>query len=63
MAAALDAWGWRVALLLGAVIIPFGLVLRRSLAEALHRAAPDPAPAAARALVPTSLHRAWWGSP
>ena len=45
-AAALDAWGWRVALLLGAVIIPFGLVLRRSLAETLHHAAPDPVPAA-----------------
>jgi MFS family permease len=43
---ALDAWGWRVALLLGVVIIPFGLVVRRSLEETLHRAAPDPAPAA-----------------
>ena len=28
------------------MIIPFGLVLRRSLAETLHHAAPDPAPAA-----------------
>jgi MHS family citrate/tricarballylate:H+ symporter-like MFS transporter len=35
-AAALDAWGWRVALLLGAVIIPVGLVLRRTLDETLH---------------------------
>ena len=43
-AAALDAWGWRAALLLGVVIIPFGLVLRRSLDETLHRATPDPAP-------------------
>lgn len=33
--AALDAWGWRVALLLGAVIVPFGMVLRRSLGETL----------------------------
>jgi MHS family citrate/tricarballylate:H+ symporter-like MFS transporter len=33
--AALNAWGWRVALLLGAVIVPFGLALRRSLAETL----------------------------
>ncbi len=33
--AALNAWGWRVALLLGAVIVPFGLALRRSLGETL----------------------------
>lgn len=32
---ALDAWGWRVALLVGAIIIPFGVVLRRSLGETL----------------------------
>ena len=38
---ALDAWGWRIALLLGAAIVPFGLMLRRSLDETLHR--PDPA--------------------
>lgn len=30
---ALGAWGWRVALLLGAVIVPFGLFLRRTLVE------------------------------
>ena len=36
-AAALEAWGWRIALLLGATIIPFGLMLRRSLDETLHR--------------------------
>lgn len=35
-APALDAWGWRIALLLGAAIIPFGLMLRRSLDETLH---------------------------
>ena len=34
-AAALDAWGWRVALLLGAAIVPLGLVLRRTLEETL----------------------------
>ena len=34
----LDAWGWRIALLLGAAIIPFGLMLRRSLDETLHAA-------------------------
>ena len=34
----LQAWGWRVAMLLGAVIVPFGLMLRRTLPETLHRA-------------------------
>jgi MFS family permease len=32
---ALDAWGWRVALLFGAAIIPVGIVLRRTLHETL----------------------------
>lgn len=30
---ALDAWGWRIAFLLGALVVPFGLVIRRSLPE------------------------------
>jgi MFS family permease len=34
----LQAWGWRAAMLLGAVIVPFGLMLRRTLPETLHRA-------------------------
>jgi MFS family permease len=34
-APALDAWGWRLALLLGAAIIPVGFVLRRTLDETL----------------------------
>jgi MFS family permease len=34
-AASLDRWGWRVALLLGAAIVPLGFVLRRTLAETL----------------------------
>jgi MFS family permease len=44
--AALDAWGWRVALLLGAAIIPVGFVLRRTLDETLRApaAAPEAAP-------------------
>lgn len=42
--AELDAWGWRIALGLGAVIVPFGLVMRRTLTETL-----DPARAPARA--------------
>ena len=34
-AAQLDAWGWRVAFLLGAAIVPLGLRLRRTLVETL----------------------------
>jgi len=36
--AALESWGWRVALLAGAAIIPFGLVMRRRLLETIHLA-------------------------
>ncbi|MEO8926374.1 MAG: MFS transporter [Caulobacteraceae bacterium] len=36
-AAGLEAWGWRVAFLLGAAVLPFGLWLRRNLPETLHR--------------------------
>jgi MHS family citrate/tricarballylate:H+ symporter-like MFS transporter len=46
-APALDAWGWRVALLLGATIIPVGFVLRRTLNETLQtptQADEEPAP-------------------
>jgi MHS family citrate/tricarballylate:H+ symporter-like MFS transporter len=32
----LDAYGWRIAFLLGGVTLPFGLILRRSLPETLH---------------------------
>jgi MHS family citrate/tricarballylate:H+ symporter-like MFS transporter len=39
--AALDSWGWRVALLAGGVIIPIGFMLRRTLGETL-RPAPHP---------------------
>lgn len=35
----LQDFGWRIAFLLGAVIVPFGLALRRGLPETLH--APD----------------------
>ncbi len=34
---ALDAWGWRAALILGAAVLPFGAWLRRTLPETLHR--------------------------
>ena len=33
--AGLDAWGWRIAFLAGAVIVPFGLALRAGLVETL----------------------------
>jgi len=41
----LQDWGWRVALLLGASIVPFGILLRRTLPETLGRRHPgEPAP-------------------
>ncbi len=43
---ALDSWGWRIALLGGVSIVPFGLALRRTLHETLHRAGAAAAPAA-----------------
>jgi MHS family citrate/tricarballylate:H+ symporter-like MFS transporter len=36
--AALDAWGWRVAFLIGAAVVPVGLYIRRKLPETLHDA-------------------------
>jgi MFS family permease len=38
--AALDAYGWRIAFLLGAVTLPFGLWIRRGVAETLHAEEP-----------------------
>jgi MFS transporter, MHS family, citrate/tricarballylate:H+ symporter len=35
---AFGTWGWRIAMLLGAVVIPFAYVLRRRLPETLHEA-------------------------
>lgn len=40
----LDAWGWRVAFLIGASIVPFGLALRRTLEETLPPEAREPKP-------------------
>jgi MFS family permease len=37
----LDAYGWRIAFLLGALTLPFGLYIRRSLPETLHAPAHD----------------------
>ena len=36
-AAALEAWGWRLAFLIGLGVVPVGLVLRRSLPETIRR--------------------------
>jgi MFS transporter, MHS family, citrate/tricarballylate:H+ symporter len=33
---ALDAWGWRVAFLVGTAVVPLGLYMRRSLPETMH---------------------------
>jgi MFS transporter, MHS family, citrate/tricarballylate:H+ symporter len=41
-AAQLDSFGWRIALLIGAAIVPFGLMIRRSLPETLPEAAVTP---------------------
>ena len=30
-------WGWRIAFLIGALVLPFGLIIRRDLPETLHR--------------------------
>ena len=57
-ASALDAWGWRVALLFGAAIIPVGLVLRRTLDETLDgpaRVEEEPAPGGYRKIVVLGL--------
>src|SRR6201996_8311897 len=35
-AAALSQWGWRIAMLLGAAVVPFALVIRARLPETLH---------------------------
>ncbi|HEY2676295.1 MAG TPA: MFS transporter [Steroidobacteraceae bacterium] len=50
--AALESWGWRVALLAGAVIVPLGLVLRRTLVETL-----KPAPHSGEAIALRSYGR------
>jgi len=36
----LQAWGWRAAFLLGALVLPFGLILRRGLPETLEASDP-----------------------
>lgn len=46
--AALDAWGWRVAFLIGVAIVPVGLHLRRNLPETLNNGDRRPATAGQR---------------
>jgi MFS family permease len=46
--AALGDWGWRVAMLAGALIVPFGLLVRRDLPETLHLEETAPVPAGDR---------------
>jgi len=45
-AEALETWGWRVAFLLGAAVVPVGLYIRRNLSETLHDAPTSAAPVA-----------------
>jgi len=44
-AAALDAYGWRIAFLVGAVTVPVGYWMRRNLRETLHEGGTDNPPA------------------
>lgn len=57
--AALDAYGWRIAFLFGAVTVPFGFWMRRNLPETIEKPAP---PALTEVHAPTrlSLARAHW---
>jgi MFS transporter, MHS family, citrate/tricarballylate:H+ symporter len=52
--AELDAWGWRIALLIGAAVVPVGLYIRRSLPETLQHPGPA-APIPARQPLPAGL--------
>jgi MFS family permease len=38
----IDLFGWRIAFLIGAIVLPFGLIIRRSLPETLHHVEPQP---------------------
>ncbi|MDB5448561.1 MAG: transporter [Phenylobacterium sp.] len=55
--AALEAYGWRIAFLLGSAALPFGLMLRRTMPETLQREDPQ-APAASSGATPARLARA-----
>jgi MFS family permease len=53
--AQLEAWGWRVAFLLGAAIVPLGLGLRRTLVETLPPPAANEQPASRRPVLLLAL--------
>jgi len=53
--AALDAWGWRLAFLAGAAVVPLGLFMRRALPETFHQAASAAAHAAPARPAPSLL--------
>lgn len=60
--AMLDAWGWRVAMLLGAVTLPVGLWVRRNMPETLHasqRSPSEPRSGAKEPGVLTLARRHW----
>ena len=42
-AASLQQWGWRVAMILGAFILPFGLLIARTMPDTLERTSAEPA--------------------
>jgi len=52
--ATFEAWGWRIAFLLGAAIVPFGLALRRTLDETLPPAKEEIASADLRPVLATA---------
>ena len=52
----LQDWGWRLAMMLGALIVPFGLAVRRSLPETLTRA-PEASAIHAAPTAPTAGER------
>ena len=56
----LDAYGWRIAFLLGAITVPFGLWLRRSLPETLHTPEAVPAASAVKGESRLGLARRHW---
>ena len=44
---AMTDWGWRIAFLAGAILLPIGVMIRRDLPETLHEAEPQEAPSRA----------------